>query len=62
MVTSPAAPEISSAYSLEDFMAHSPEGMEWVNGNLIEKQGMTFRHSEIQAHLTYYWMNYVIAT
>jgi len=62
MVTSPAAPEISSAYSLEDFMAHPPEGMEWVNGNLTEKNGMTFRHSEIQARLTYYWMNHVIAT
>ena len=49
-------PEI---HSLEDYMANPPEGMEWVDGELVEKTGMTLKHSEIQANLSFYWRSYI---
>jgi Uma2 family endonuclease len=44
--------------SVEDFMLILPEHMEWVDGQLIEKNGMTLQHSEIQVGLSRYWANY----
>ncbi len=44
--------------SLEDFMLHPPERMEWVDGKLVEKTGMTFKHGVAQAELAYYWRAY----
>ncbi|MEH2294969.1 hypothetical protein [Nostoc sp.] len=32
---------IPEIYSLEDFMANPPDGMEWVDEQLVEKTGMT---------------------
>ena len=49
-------PEI---HSLEDYMANPPEGMEWVDGELIEKTGMTLKHSEIQFNLGFYGRSYI---
>jgi Uma2 family endonuclease len=46
-------------FSLEDFMADPPEQMEWVDGQLVEKTGMTLKHSEIQAKLARYWGNFL---
>jgi Uma2 family endonuclease len=45
--------------SLEDFMANPPEGMEWVDDQLVEKTGMTLKHSEIQGNIYFYWRNYI---
>ncbi|MEI2583605.1 Uma2 family endonuclease [Scytonema sp. PRP1] len=45
--------------SLEDFMANPPEGMEWVDDQLVEKAGMTLKHSEIQGNIYFYWRNYI---
>lgn len=50
---------ITEGFSLEDFMANPPEHMEWVDGQLVEKTGMTVRHSQIQSRLDYYWRNYI---
>ncbi|MDZ8237777.1 MAG: hypothetical protein RMZ69_11500 [Nostoc sp. ChiQUE01a] len=36
---------IPEIHCLEDFMANPPDGMEWVDGQLIEKTGMTLKHS-----------------
>lgn len=44
--------------SLEDWLENPPEHTEWVNGELIEKNGMTLKHSKIQSRLSYYWTNY----
>lgn len=30
--------------SLEDYLLHPPEHIEWVNGQLVEKTGMTAQH------------------
>ena len=58
--------------SLEDWMANPPEHTEWVDGKLvekhpyfqgdeklIEKSGMTLKHSRIQSRLARYWGNYM---
>jgi Uma2 family endonuclease len=47
-----------SIQSLEDWMQNPPDGTEWVDGELIEKNGMTLKHSEIQGNLYFYWRNY----
>jgi len=46
-------------FSLEDFMRNPPEHMEWVDGKLVEKNGMTLKHSKIQGKLNRYWGNYI---
>lgn len=50
---------VTESFSLEDFMANPPEQMEWVDGQLVEKTGITVKHSQIQARLARYWGNYV---
>ncbi len=54
--------EKPQSISLEDFLNHSPEQMEWVDGELVEKKGMTLRHSQIQSKLSYYWRSYMLST
>ena len=46
--------------TLADFRVNPPEEQEWIDGNLVEKTGMTIRHSKIQANLAYYWKNYLL--
>ncbi len=62
----------ANTLSLEDFLQHPVEGMEWVNGFLVEKyplevengtvDSMTLRHSQIQLRLGSYWRNYKISS
>ncbi|MEG5067588.1 hypothetical protein QUB33_28905 [Microcoleus sp. B3-A4] len=42
---------LSENVSLEDFMANPPDDMEWVDGQIAEKNGMTVKHSRIQSKL-----------
>ncbi|MDQ2099681.1 MAG: Uma2 family endonuclease [Tychonema bourrellyi B0820] len=44
--------------SLEDFLVRPPDRMEWVDGNLVEKTGMTFKHGLAQVNLATSWKNY----
>ena len=44
--------------SLEDFLVKPPDRMEWVDGNLVEKTGMTFKHGLAQSKLSTSWRNY----
>lgn len=57
MVTSTISTS-SNIRSLEDWMHNAPENTEWVNGELVEKNGMTLKHSRVQAKLATYWRNY----
>ncbi len=57
MVTSSVS-NPSEILSLEDYMLHPPDNTEWVDGQLVEKQGMTAKHSRTQAKLARYWGNY----
>lgn len=46
--------------TLKDFIDNPPEGTEWVDGNLVEKTGVTIRHSKIQAKISRLWGNYLL--
>ena len=54
-----SSPIVSNLFSLEDWMLNPSDGMEWVDGQLIEKTGMTAKHGRIQARLARYWGNYM---
>lgn len=62
--TSEKIPETSAkiqpenVISLEEFLVKPPERMEWVDGKLVEKTGMTFKHGLAQSKLSTYWGNY----
>lgn len=45
-------------FSLEDWMHNPPEHLEWVDEQLVEKNGMTLKHGRIQLRLGTYWKNY----
>mgnify|MGYP000215099371 CR=1 FL=1 len=45
-------------FSLDDWMQNPPEHLEWVDEQLVEKNGMTLKHGRIQAKLATYWKNY----
>ena len=63
MIVSSATPVSSSdSEILSTEVVNLPEQMEYVDGKLIEKTGMTFKHSVTQANLTYYWRNYIISS
>jgi Uma2 family endonuclease len=49
---------IKPDFSLEDFMTNPHDKTEWVDGELIEKEGMTLRHGKIQLRLGRYWEDY----
>jgi Uma2 family endonuclease len=57
MVTSTIIANVST-FSLEDWMQNPPDNTEWVDGQLVEKNGLTLKHSRIEASLGYYWRNY----
>jgi Uma2 family endonuclease len=59
MVASTVVSNKLSAISLEEWMDNPPMGKEWVDGELIEKNGMTLKHSRIQGNLYFYWRNYM---
>src|SRR5919202_3076348 len=63
MVVSSATP-VSSSNSeiISTEVVNLPEQMEYVDGKLIEKTGMTFKHSVTQANLTRNWGNYIISS
>ncbi|MFB2897381.1 Uma2 family endonuclease [Aerosakkonemataceae cyanobacterium BLCC-F50] len=58
LTTAEISPE-SKVFTLEDYMLNPPDNTEWVDGQLLEKNGMTAKHSRIQARLTRYWGNYM---
>jgi Uma2 family endonuclease len=59
MLTATAIEEI---FTLEDYLKNPPEHMEWVDGQLLEKNGMTLPHGEIQLNLGFYWRSYAISS
>lgn len=62
MVASTPVSEVSPVFSLEEFMANPPEHVEWVDGKLVEKAGMTIKHSVVQGRLTRYWGDYTLSS
>lgn len=45
-------------FSLDDWMQNPPEHLEWVDEQLVEKNGRTLKHGRIQLRLGSYWKNY----
>ncbi len=54
----PPESEQEKVIPLEDFLVKPADRMEWVDGNLVEKTGMTFKHSLAQSKLARFWGNY----
>lgn len=48
----------SPVLTLDDWMQNPPEHTEWVDGILVEKNGMTLKHSKIQARIATLWQNH----
>ncbi len=47
---------------VEDLSMNPPERMEWVDGQLIDKTGMTFKHGLAQGKLGTLWNNYILSS
>lgn len=71
VISTPASSTtVSQPRSLEDWMLNPPNATEWVDGKLVhkhwvdedgqlvEKSGMTLKHSRIQSNLSFYWRSY----
>lgn len=58
MVTSITAPGKPQALSREEYLLNPPDQAEWVNGFLVEKNGMTLKTSRVQSKLDTLWRNY----
>jgi len=49
---------ISDNLALEEFTVAPPDNMELVDGQLVEKNGMTLKTGKIQSRLSRYWGDY----
>jgi Uma2 family endonuclease len=58
MVTFPVASEQPKTLSLQDYLQNPLDGTEWVDGQLVEKNGVTLRTSQIQSKLDYFWRDH----
>ncbi|HAX76197.1 MAG TPA: hypothetical protein DCY88_10255 [Cyanobacteria bacterium UBA11372] len=54
--------ERSKILTLEDYMLNPPDNTEWVDGQLVEKNGMAAKQGRIQAKLSYYWRSFMISS
>lgn len=61
-VSTPNIVDTVESFSLEDFIAHPPDHTEWVDGKVVEKTGMTFKHGLAQSKLSSYWRNYILSS
>ncbi len=62
MITSTDLSSVAKLFSLEDYMLNPPDRTEFVDGQLVEKYGMTAKHGRIQARLARYWGNYKLSS
>lgn len=58
MVSSTVTSNNPQILSLDDWIQNPLEHTEWVDGELIEKNSMTLKHSEVQGNLYFYWRSY----
>ena len=58
MVNAEIAPSLK--ISLDEWGNNPPSGgLEWVNGNLIEKTGMTLQHGRVQSRVAWLWKSHI---
>jgi Uma2 family endonuclease len=48
--------------TVEEFMLCPVDKSEWVNGEIIEKDGMTIKHAQVQALLAWSWRSYALSS
>lgn len=53
---------ITTQFVDEEKFFDLPEHTEWVNGQFVEKNSVTFQHSKIQSRLDRAWGNYMISS
>ncbi|MBE9093774.1 Uma2 family endonuclease [Tychonema sp. LEGE 07203] len=53
-----AATVAQKHFTLEEFTANPLDQIEWVDGKLVEKDGVTVKHGKIQSRLGCAWANY----
>lgn len=58
MGTATVVPNRPEILSLDDWMQNPLDETEWIDGELVEKKGMTLKHSRIQSKLVRSWGNY----
>lgn len=58
MVTATISSQQLDKVSLDDWLQNPPNGTEWIDGEVVEKSGMTLKHSQIQGNIYFYWRNY----
>lgn len=51
----------STHISLEEWMQAPPDNTEWVDGEIVEKKGMTAKTGRIQSRLSFYWRSHIIS-
>jgi len=57
---SKSAQKTAQKISLDEWAIAPPsDRLEWVNGNLIEKTGMTLQHSRVQGRVVRLWGNHI---
>ncbi|MCP2727555.1 Uma2 family endonuclease [Limnofasciculus baicalensis] len=59
MLTTTIISNNSELISLEEWLENPPVATEWVEGKLLEKNGMTLKHSRIQSRLSFSWRSYI---
>lgn len=63
VVTEPSPSQADSrSLSLDDFLRLPPEHQEWVDGHLIETNGMTILHVRVQGRVVSAWNAHAIAS
>ncbi|MBW4694566.1 MAG: Uma2 family endonuclease [Lyngbya sp. HA4199-MV5] len=58
MVLSTVTLNQPQAVSIDDYLLNPPDHVEWVDGQLVEKNDMTLKTSRVQATLGRLWGNY----
>jgi Uma2 family endonuclease len=61
MVASITPADATEFVSLEQFLSHPRDRTEWVDGKLIDKTGMTYKHGLAQGKLIRHWGDYIIS-
>jgi Uma2 family endonuclease len=56
------ASDSQKIYTIEDFFTYPIDGAEWVDGQVVEKTGMTVKTGVIQGRLNRFWGNHAASS
>lgn len=52
------SPSLTTPHSLVDWLENPLAHTEWINDELVEKNGMTLKHSQVQGNIYFCWRNF----